>query len=239
MFQAKKFILLIGDVALLYLALWLTLRIRHFGSYDPIIFQKHLLPFSIVFAIWIIIFFINNLYRVQFTNNEFRFYGYLMQTQLINTAVALLFFYLVPSSFTPLQPQTVLLILILIDSLLLLLWRRIFYSLSSSSKLTNKILFIGIDKESIKLIEEIQKKPQLGFSVALIINLDKTELPLPLQAIPQLKNLINLSQNIRDYRINTVVTTTNPLYSPQISKFLFEDFSVFILPSVVSYFIKM
>ena len=226
MINAKKVSLLLGDALLLYVSLWLTLILRHWSQYSPQIFQEHLAPFSIVFAIWLVVFFINNLYSVQLTRNDFKFYGYLIQNQIINTIIALIFFYLVPDKFTPINPQTVLIILVLIYTLLFLLWRRFFYWLTSNSRLRANILLIGLEKDAINLIREIEKKPQLGYQVKLIINLDNLELPPDLNQIEQLKDLINLGQQIQTHKINTVVTTTNPKYSAQISRYLFDTINL-------------
>jgi exopolysaccharide biosynthesis polyprenyl glycosylphosphotransferase len=222
MINSKKIILFIGDTVLLYVALWLTLRIRYWGNYTQTILVEHFWPFTLVFALWLTVFFINDLYSVRSAKNSFRFYGYLVQNQLINTALAFAFFYLVPESFTSLRPQTVLVILLFLYTLLFVLWRSLFYALSTSSRLTNTLAFIGVDKEVISLCQEIQEKPQLGYKVGLIINLDGMQLPDNCQHIPVRKDLINLKQEISTRQITTVVTISDPRHSAQISKYLFD-----------------
>ncbi len=222
MITLKKLLLFAGDVLLLYIALWITLVIRYNDSFSSQLYQRHFLPFTLVFFIWITIFFINDLYSVHSSQNDFRFYGYLLQNQVINTILGFVFFYVVPSGFTSLRPQTSLLVLVVVYTLLFLLWRRLFYSISSSSRLANNVLFIGIDKETVNLVIEMQRKPQLGYKTAALINLTAFPLPIELSSVPQKKDLISLRQFIQDNRIATVVTATDQKNSGQVSKYLFD-----------------
>ena len=151
--SAKKFILLLGDIALLYVSLFITLNLRYLEKFNFDIWVSHLFPFSLIFFLWILVFFINNLYSVYTASNNVRFYGYLIQNQLINGVLALAFFYFAPSSITSLRPQTVLIILLAVHTVLFLLWRRLFYLLVSSHRLANNVLFICIGSETIELME--------------------------------------------------------------------------------------
>ncbi|MFH0874124.1 MAG: sugar transferase [Candidatus Komeilibacteria bacterium] len=222
MITAKKILLFLGDIILLYVALWLTLLLRYQDHYSPRLYQEHLLPFTLVFFIWITIFFINDLYSVHSSQNDFRFYGYLLQNQFINTILGFAFFYVVPSDFTHLRPQTVLLILVIVYTILFLLWRRLFYFVSSNSRLANSVLFIGVDKEVTNLINEMQRKPQLGYKAVALINIANYPLPVSLATIGQKRDLINLRHYIVDNHIATVVTAIDQKNSAQVSKYLFD-----------------
>ncbi len=224
--SAKKFILLLGDIALLYVSLFITLNLRYLEKFNFDIWVSHLFPFSLIFFLWILVFFINNLYSVYTASNNVRFYGYLIQNQLINGVLALAFFYFAPSSITSLRPQTVLIILLAVHTVLFLLWRRLFYLLVSSHRLANNVLFIGIGSETIELMEEIMAKPHLGFKPVAIINLDATPIPESLNQIPIKKDLIQLTDYIKSHAIDIVVTTTDPRFSSQIAKYLFDTISL-------------
>ena len=226
MIRTKKIILFIGDIALLYFALWVTLRLRFWSSYTPQIWQEHILPFSLVFILWIVVFYINNLYSVNLYKNNFRFYAYLLQNQILNTVLALIFFYSVPTSFTSLRPLRILAILVITYTIFFLLWRRLFYSLSASNTLAANVLFIGLDRQAIELIEEMKDKPQMGYKTALIIQLDPAVLPPEVSHLPIHRDLIQLKQLIIDLKINTVVTSTDPRHAAQISKYLFDTINL-------------
>lgn len=218
----KKITLLIVDIILLYLSLAITLRIR-FGYIDQELLLKHIGPFSIIFAVWIIIFFINGLYEIRKVKNDFKFYGQLIQNLVINALIAVLFFYLILGRFSSIKPQTILIVLLITFTILFLLWRRIFYNIISSKKLGNNLAIIGVNTESLLLAEEIITKPYLGYKLKLIINPDYSDIPEKFQIIPTSKDISDLKKQFKDYKINTVVTVNDPKYSPEVAKYLFES----------------
>ncbi len=224
--RLKKLILLVGDVVLLYTSLFLTLEIRYKGAITYQLWLNHLLPFTLLFVIWIIVFFINNLYTVQLVKNDFKFYGYLVQNLTINTLVGFAFFYLAPLSLTSLKPLRVLIILVAFFAILFLLWRKLFYSLTSSKALSNKLMLIGINSEAIQLAEAIERSPQFGYKLSLLVNIDQNPLPQTLQHIPHAKDLADLINTIKKYKIQTVVTVPSPQHSAIISRYLFETLSI-------------
>ncbi|MEK7086875.1 MAG: hypothetical protein AAB935_01305 [Patescibacteria group bacterium] len=59
----KKIILLAGDLLILYLSLAITLIIRYGWSPLGVRFENHLQPFSLIFLAWLLIFYLNELYR--------------------------------------------------------------------------------------------------------------------------------------------------------------------------------
>ena len=71
--KLKQLILVVGDVTVFYLALALTLFIRYQEPFLSEILNAHLRPFSLVFAIWILIFYIIGLYEVGSLKNTFNF----------------------------------------------------------------------------------------------------------------------------------------------------------------------
>ena len=218
----RKITLLLVDIILLYLSLAITLRIR-FGYIDQELLLKHIGPFTIIFGIWIIVFFINGLYEIRKVKNDFKFYGQLIQNLVINALIAIVFFYSILGRFSSLKPQTILILLLLVFTTLFLLWRRIFYNIISSKKLGNNLAIIGINPESLLLAEEIITKPYLGYKLRLIINPDYSEIPERFQIIPTNKDIADLKKQFKGHKINTVVTVNNPKYSPEVAKYLFDS----------------
>ena len=218
----KKLTLLIVDILLLYLSLTLTLRLRY-GYLDQKIWSEHAWPFSIIFVIWLIVFFINGLYEVRKAKEAYKFYGQLVNNLLINALLAVSFFYLIWGHFSTIRPQTNLILLIIIFAVLWIVWRKIFFQLISSSKLANNLAIVGINSESLLLAEEIITKPQLSYKLKLIINPDFSTIPEKFQIIPTSKDLANLKNELVKHHINTVVVTNNPKYSPDVARYLFES----------------
>lgn len=216
----KKFSLCLGDIIILYASLGLTLLLRY-GQWSSELWQDHLMPFSIIFAVWILVFYINGLYDLNKTRNDFKFYGRLAQNLIINALLAVLFFYLILGRFSDLKPQTVLIILLVIFTILFFIWRKIFYQLSASASWSNNLALVGVSPESLILAEEIIAKPQLGYKIKLIVNPDHSLLPEKFQIIPIIKDVTELKKQLELQKIHVVVNLNNPNYSPDIARALF------------------
>jgi exopolysaccharide biosynthesis polyprenyl glycosylphosphotransferase len=221
----KKGLLLLGDIFILYSSLALTLWIRY-GYLDQNLWSRHLLPFSIIFAIWLIVFFINGLYEFKKVRVDFSFYSNLLQNLGINAALAIVFFYLFSDDFGQMRPQTILLILMVVYATLFFIWRKSFYKLISSRSLGNNLALIGLNDESLALAEEIINKPQLGYQLKLIINPDFVPVPEKFQIIPISKNINDLKNEFLKHKIQTVVVVNNPKYAAEVSRYLFENINL-------------
>jgi len=98
--RIKRFLLIFGDILLLYFSLFLTLRIRYGARFETSVWDQHLLPFTFVYFIWVIIFYTAGLYSLISAGNYKNFF----RTLAVNAAVAVGFFYLVP--YFAITPKT-------------------------------------------------------------------------------------------------------------------------------------
>ncbi len=156
-----------GDIALLYLSLFIAI---FFGLGDEFKWKwvyPHLLPFSILYLFWLIVFYIFGLYDLHLVRKRPAFYTKVIGAISVNLVLGMIFFYLFP--FFGIAPKTNLFLSALIFVLLFLAWRRVFYALFSSHFL-NKVAIIGNDSQ--RLAEEIIKRPYLGYK---LINLNSEE----------------------------------------------------------------
>lgn len=217
----RKIILLLGDLVILYSALAITLWLR-FSYINNELWFKHLGPFSVIFAVWIVVFFINGLYEINKVQQGFKFYGALVQNLIINTLLAVSFFYII-GDITGIKPQTILIILIAVFTVLFILWRKIFYQLISSDRLGNNLAIIGINQEALLLAQEIIAKPQLGYKLKIIINPDLSAVPDALRHIAISRDISEMRQKIQQYNIHTVVALNDPKYAPEVARYLFEN----------------
>lgn len=171
--KIKKTILLAGDIAILYFSLYLALLLRYGAAYKSETWQSNLLPFSFVFFIWLVIFYIAGLYENKTAKNEYAFYASAAKTVVFAVVVAVLIFYSVP--VFGVAPKIILLLLAAIFFALFLLWRRGYNALIKSDPLLHNIIFTGVNKEVRQIIDILSANPQLGYKVAGI--LDKSDLP--------------------------------------------------------------
>lgn len=115
--------LLLGDLVALILALWVTLLLRYLTLPSGDLFLIHLVPFSYIFATWLLVFFTADLYRRHTSLFKSRLPGRLFNAQLVNSAIAITFFYLIP--YFNITPRITLFVFLIVSFCFILVWRRI------------------------------------------------------------------------------------------------------------------
>lgn len=60
--KREYILLLFGDVVVFVLSLWITLALRYLEVPSQELFMRHLVPFSFLFLLWVVIFFLAGLY---------------------------------------------------------------------------------------------------------------------------------------------------------------------------------
>jgi len=163
--KTKKIILLIGDIGVFYFSLYLTLMARYGYPVESTNWERHLLPFSVVFLTWLIVFFISDLYDLKISFNTSNLLSGLSRIFIINGAIAVTIFYFIAPFIDTIRPQRVLIIDLLIAFVLMYIWRRIFFQFIKSSKIANRVLIVGKTELSIELEKQINKREQLGYQV--------------------------------------------------------------------------
>ncbi len=165
--QVKKFILLLGDLALLYLALFLALSIRYQHWPDNNLWNNHWPLFSVIFLLWLIVFYLNNLYDLRRTKNNFAFFRSFLTAVGLNFLFAVGFFYIInePS----ISPKTLLVILTLVYLPIFVVWRLFLHLILDTKAFKNRLLFLGLNAEATELIKVFNQDSQLGHEVVAII----------------------------------------------------------------------
>src|SRR6478672_872842 len=121
----KKIAIFLGDIFSLYLALALTILFRFGWAVNHALLVSHLITFSILFAVWVCIFFLFNLYELDVAKPTPRTVGRLLGAFTVNIFLGVSFFYIIPSF--GITPKINLLLVILFSSILVILWRRFFF----------------------------------------------------------------------------------------------------------------
>lgn len=157
----KVFILLLGDFLLLWTALALSLLVRYFGTVTlgRVLILQHLIPFSFIFILWIIIFGAFGLYDLRITKNSKRFLYRLLRAISANTILAIIIFYLLP--FFTIEPRRNLFLIAFFATGFIFLWRYLFNHLIVHTA-TPRVLFFGVTSEALELADYLLKNPQLG-----------------------------------------------------------------------------
>ena len=161
--KVERYVLLVGDVFFLYISLYITLLLRYAKFPDTDILGYHLLPFSILFIFWVISFFIAGLYEKHTTILKNKLPQIILNTEIINSVVAVLFFYFIP--YLTITPKASLFIFLIVSLVFIFVWRlwlfeRVF-SRWNNEKKSNAILVATGDemKELVFRVLEPVKRP--------------------------------------------------------------------------------
>ncbi len=166
--KLKKFTLLAGDIIILYISLYLTLLIRYWNKPTSELWQSHFGPFTIIFVVWILIFYISNLYNLNIAVNNANFFRATSRGLIIAGLLSIAFFYLTPQ--ISITPKRNLLIYVIIFAVLFFLWRQFFNWSLKSYLPKNNIAFIGLNNQVAELIDELKQKPHLGFKIIFVVD---------------------------------------------------------------------
>ncbi len=158
----RTFILVVGDIILLNAGLAITLIVR----YGPLGFGKawelNILPFSFIFAIWALIFYIARLYEARTTVEIQTILQSILYSMVACGVVSIGLFYFVPA-FT-IAPKINLILNLFVTGTLLAAWHLFFiFSIKASSKV--RVMLLGSSKDIEELATTIQRYPQLGYQI--------------------------------------------------------------------------
>ena len=207
---------------ILYSSLVIALSIRYQG-FDLTLFKSHLLPFSIIYLIWLILFYIHNLYDLDIAKNNLEFSSALIRALIVSGLISIVFFYLVPNfAFGAITPKTNLFLNVLVFVVLFYGWRYLFNFLAGSLKIKINMAIVGYNPQAIELSKEIIKNPQLGYKLKIIIKnheeIDKTELP----EVKIIEGLKNLRETLAQEKVALAVVVPEIYHSPDLIQSLFE-----------------
>ncbi|MEK7507143.1 MAG: sugar transferase [Patescibacteria group bacterium] len=200
----RKFLLFWGDVAFLYLALFLTLLVRY--GYGPVYAANldiHLMPFSLIFAVWALVFYTANLYEIGLAKNRLEFYSAYFYSFIINALIAIVFFYFVP--FFKITPRTNFFIFLAWGLVLLTGWRFFFNGLIAKGSSRNNTLILGLSPQSQELYDYLLANPQLGYKALGIIDVEHENAPNALQEIIRQKKVSILILGPAAYKISRII----------------------------------
>jgi len=230
--KLKKAILLIGDLAILYLSLFLTLLIRTGGHVTENVWREHFYPFTIIYVIWIIVFFINDLYNLNITQDAYKFTKKLTKALVINALIAVGFFYLIP--YFGIAPKTNLFLNIIIFVALIYAWRFFFNSVISRSVFANRILLLGPSAQFADILPGLQSGRYHGWKVVAVWDPGETK-EYRRDNIKYFKNSTPLADAIQAEKINTIVIgidlEENKNIARDLYKSIFDNVTIHNLPN--------
>ncbi len=157
--KLQKTIILIGDIVIFYLSLILTLIIRYgaYNYYDKI--NAHLAPFSILLPLWLLVFYLADLYHHR-TGGGLALIRRTLNAVIISLVVSAAAFYLFTQVFQ-LTPKTNLVIFGVLMAGLIYAWRFFIFRFFAVG--AEKVIVLGNSPAVEGLINYLHNNPQIGY----------------------------------------------------------------------------
>jgi exopolysaccharide biosynthesis polyprenyl glycosylphosphotransferase len=213
-------VLLLGDLFFFLLSLYLALYFRTFEVPSKVLFLTHLRPFSFLFLIWIIVFYIAGLYEKRTVLLRSRLPSIIFNTQLANSVLAVVFFYFIP--FFGITPKTILFIYLVVSFITILTWRMYGYYLIGT-KHPVKAVLIGSGQEMRDLCEEVNGNPLYNMKFVTSVDLSNIETAGVTDEILSRLHLENVGIVVIDLLHNKIEPILPHLYNLIFSKVNFVD----------------
>lgn len=159
----EAFALLLGDMVCFYVALYVTLGLRSLALPTKDLWDQHFAPFTILFVVSVLIFFITGLYDQHTAYVRSKLPSMVAYGQVATVVFAIVFFY-VTSSYYSIKPQAVLGIFFVVSTVCVVFWRLVltrFIGVRGQSK----ALVLGKGHEIGELIAELNENPRYGLTV--------------------------------------------------------------------------
>lgn len=160
--RTEAVVLFLGDLAFFLISLWLALFIRYGGILTERMFLLHIAPFSILFIVWALVFFIAGLYEQHTLMFQKRLPQKLLRSVLTNAVIAALFFYFFPAFL--ITPRANLFLYLIVSSAFLLLWRLYGFALFGKKDKQPAIL-LGSGTEMRELEAELSGNSRYGIRI--------------------------------------------------------------------------
>jgi lipopolysaccharide/colanic/teichoic acid biosynthesis glycosyltransferase len=165
--KREYILLLVGDIVVFTLSLWITLFLRYLEVPSKALFTLHLIPFTFLFAAWIVVYFVAGLYGRHTRLFRSRLPATILYTQTINVLIAALFFAMLP--VFGLAPKTILVLYLVVSFILVFIWRVLMFThMPRSRKLRGVLIASGADAHA--LAEEVKNDPHAMFTFDYMVD---------------------------------------------------------------------
>lgn len=201
----EPLVLLLGDLIVFYAALWLTLLVRYVELPSSIGWWQHAVPFSFLFLLSVLIYFIVGLYDQHTSFQRSKLPSLVAYGQTATVIFAALFFFLVP--YFGITPKTILAIFLAISSILMVFWRLVL-TRYLGVRGQGRALVVGTGDEMAELVQELNAG-RYGLTVV------EQYAPEDIEVSPQLQEQI--LEHITRKGITTLIIDTRNKHMAQLT----------------------
>ena len=157
------FLLFAGDIAAFVVSLYLTLWLRYFEVPSETTLSPYIIPFTFLFAFWILVFYSAGLYNKRLLLFPSRVLDALLKVQLVNIVLAALFFFLIP--VFGIAPKMILVLYLIVSLATIVLWRTVLYPRISVPRARERLVLFAKGPEVDELCVEINGNPRYGIEL--------------------------------------------------------------------------
>jgi lipopolysaccharide/colanic/teichoic acid biosynthesis glycosyltransferase len=169
--RRNSFLLFCGDIVSLIFSLYVTLWLRYQEIPDAGTLIPYVAPFTLLFAIWALVFYSAGLYGKRLALFPSRLPDVLLKVQMVNILVAAIFFFLIPSF--GITPKTILVLYLFVSLGFIFIWRMTLYPYFSVPRTRERAILFAEGIEADALVAEVNGNPRYG--IELITNTDNAE----------------------------------------------------------------
>lgn len=221
-YRVKQLILLGGDLMSYFVALFLSIMIRNAHLPTTKDLDLHLVLFSGMFCLWVVINYINGIYDLG-TLGKKTYVKRFLETALMTLVVSITFFYILPSR--SITPKTMLLLNVSIGYGISFVWRILYYkAINKQRRLHNTVLIVGFSNEAMELVHLLHDQQDKGYTIAAIVdpeNKSVSAAPLP-SSVTVYHQLHDLQTAITKHHIDQVVVAPHIRQKPEALRELYE-----------------
>lgn len=192
-----------GDLASFVAGFWLSLLIRHFTIPSKNELGLHLTLFFGMFALWIVVNYINGLYDLGKQGNTRDAYRRLAEAGAISFIVSIIFFYVLPSQ--TITPKTILALNALLGYGLSGAWRFTYSSLVGGKRLQTRVVLVGWTPESRELVELLGKENEKGYHVIAVVDAAQAVKALDFPGVDVFHGLHTIRPVISNFKADVLV----------------------------------
>lgn len=171
--KKEPIILFLGDLASFALAFWIALFIRAGGPPSFATLSDYAVPFTALSFFWLFGFFIAGLYERNTLVFRQKLPGVILNAQIANSLMAVVFFYFF-SSYLTIAPKTILALQLIISFVLVVMW-RLFGDSLFQTRVPEHAILIGTGDEMRALKEEINERGRYDLKFVSSVDIEHLE----------------------------------------------------------------
>lgn len=174
--RKEALILFFGDIFFFVFSLWFSLYLRFAEVPTNEKFLEHLVPFSFLFVVWLLVYFIAGLYEKHTLILKSSLPSIIFNAQVVNSIFAIAFFYSV--TIFGITPKTILFIYLVISFVTIWFWRLYGITLFGRAE-KQPALLIGSGTEMRELLSEVNgnSRYDLNFVTSVdVSNIDSIDI---------------------------------------------------------------